>query len=266
MLTPPSAYLSSTPGSLRYPAWLAGNWQVTNTNGQPALSLPLGPRFVDPLLINAVQRTNTRRYRVRFVDSAVAADAPSCGPTPPDLPVQQDRRFNTMQEDGAFLAPSGFVVEGGAYACGEKHPHGRVVLDILDTDATAGVRAADTSGSAVEVVQRVAFRSKSELEVVWAGWEAEPDRFVTSEMTVQRDLLPDGEEMAASFFELLTRFERGPSEDMVTARYRVVQYLGFPELGVARPRSSSRAERALEKDAAGRAIAVLDYDLRMERV
>lgn len=270
-LMPPSASgAPSAGGDLRYPAWLAGTWRVTNTNGDPAISLPLGPRFVDPLLIEEAQRRSSRRYLLRYVDSPTDG----CGPPIAGLSVRQDRRFNAIQEEGAFIEPAGFVVEGGTYMCDSAHPHGMVKLSILDQDATAGLRDrgdASTSGT-YEVLPRVAFRSTSELDVVWAAWEPESDvAFVTSELVVQRELLPTGETLATTFLEQLTRFER-PSADQrpaaIKARYRVVVYLSLPGVGGPRTRTSSRTreERALEKDARGQAVAMLDYELAMVRV
>ena len=275
------AALDSASGELRYPSWLKGTWRVSNTNGDPAISLPLGSKFVDPQLVEAQEARKSRQYFSRFVDADDAADG-ACGRVVAAMPVRQDRRFNTMQEESAFLGPSGFVVEQGAYACDAAHPHGSVLLQILDTDATAAVRAPDDAASSrgYELVQKATFRSRSELDVVWAAWEAGMDDsfFTTSEMTVQREVLPaTGEELAIAYLELLTRFERPtPSVEQpatIRARYRVVQYLSFPELapeGGARttraPTRSTRAERALAKQAAGRAVAVLDYDLVMERV
>lgn len=266
-LMAPSAALESVPGELRYPAWLSGTWRVTNTNAEPAISLPLGSKFVDPNLIAEAKKASSRRYLSQYVDGTAAG---ACGQPVVGLPVRQDRRFNTMQEENAFIKSGGFVVEQATYTCDAIHPHGSVLLQILDTDATAAVRTPDasSSSSAYEMIQKTAFRSRSELDVVWAAWEAAADdaSFITSEMTVQREVLPTGEELATSYLELLTKFERPPAVEQpatVRARYRIVQYLSFPDL---RSPTRSRMERALEREAAGRAVAVLDYDLVMERV
>eukprot|EP00966_Prymnesium_polylepis_P275566 6366998-Prymnesium_polylepis.1 len=117
------------------------------------------------------------------------------------------------------------------------------------------------------------FQFQTEIDILLAGWEETDSSFVTSELTAQRQLLPSravggaSEVVDTSFLELLTRFERPASErpQSVRARYRVVQYLGLP--GVAPPAASaSRAARALEMQAAGQAVSILDYDLLMERV
>lgn len=273
LLMPPLlSGMESLPGDLRYPSWLAGTWRVTNTNSDPAITFPLGPKFVDPLLVEEVQRTSSRRYQMRFVQDADSA----CGPPEDGLPVRQDRRFNNVQEEGAFTAPSGFVIERGAFACDAAHPHGMVLLDRIDTDATGAVRPRAVSTAigggpspAYEVVQRVTLRSRSELDILWAACEqVGEDAFLTSEFTVQRETLSSGEELGISFLELLTKFERpAGAEQPMTARasYKVIQYLSSPP-GISRKAPSSRVERALEREAAGRAVAILNYDLLLERV
>lgn len=274
-LAPPSAGMESREGDLRYPPWLEGTWRVLNTNGNPTISLPLGPKFVDPLLIEEANAGATsRRYLMRFVKADAADLNAACGPLEEYLTVRQDRRFNTMQEEGAFTAPAGFLVERGAYACDAAHPHGSVLLERLDTDATAAIRArasapSGTPSQTYEVIQKTALRSRSELDIVWAAAEATDDGgFVTSELVVQREMLPTGEELSTSFLELLTKFEsprqEGERASSLRAHYRVLQYLSLP--GMPRSGLLSRAERALEREAAGRAVAVLDYGLVLERV
>ena len=248
---------------------------MLNTNGNPTISLPLGPKFVDPLLIEEANAGATsRRYLMRFVKANAADLNAACGPLEEYLTVRQDRRFNTMQEEGAFTAPAGFLVERGAYACDAAHPHGSVLLERLDTDATAAIRArasapSGTPSQTYEVKLKTALRSRSELDIVWAAAEATDDGgFVTSELVVQREMLPTGEELSTSFLELLTKFEsprqEGERASSLRAHYRVLQYLSLP--GMPRSGLLSRAERALEREAAGRAVAVLDYGLVLERV
>ena len=104
----------------------------------------------------------------------------------------------------------------------------------------------------------------------YPGWLAGTWRVTNtnSEFAVQREALSSGEELGISFLELLTKFERpAGAEQPTTARasYKVLQYLSSPP-GISRKAPSSRAERALEREAAGRAVAILNYDLLLERV
>jgi len=257
-LIPPSR---SEPGALRYPSWLAGAWHVTCRNA--AFSTPLGSRFVDQTLIEEIARTQDAavRWRARYVEAPSVAGWPK-------LTVAQDRLLNAAEEERAFI-PSTFRVQGGRYEFDAAHPHGRVLLNVLDTDVAAGTQSAQTRAYDV----KMQFQFQTEIDILLAGWEETDSSFVTSELTAQRQLLPSravggaSEVVDTSFLELLTRFERPASErpQSVRARYRVVQYLGLP--GVAPPAASaSRAARALEMQAAGQAVSILDYDLLMERV
>jgi len=256
---------------------------------------------MDPDLAAELSKDVSLRFRLRFVDAPAPVDQPS-------LRMRQDRRFNEIEEVSAFLSPSALLVEGATYACCDAaNPHGGVLLEILDPDATA-------AGSSGRV--RVPFRYRSAVDILWAAWEegagsgggggggaaststatattAGASSFVTSELTEQRELLPgEAEPIQTTFFELLWRFERPPSASggatataaqqrpaqqplplgsVVHARYRVAQYLSLPGLPPAPPPlgapAGGKAMRALlERDAAGRAVAIIDYDLRMERV
>lgn len=77
-----------------------------------------------------------------------------------------------------------------------------------------------------------------------------------------------GIESLQTIFELLWRFEPLPTTagqpTAARARYRVVQYLGAP--GVAPTAGASKADLALERQAEGRAVSILDYDLELRRV
>ena len=259
-LTPPLG-TESMPGDLRYPAWLAGTWRVTNRGD--GFSMPLGPRFVDPELVAEARKAVRLQYGARFTKAPLLAGWPS-------LSVRQDRRFNEMQEEGAFISSGGFVVERGTYACDDAHPHGTVLLDVLDTDVAGQGLLRSAANGAVDV--RPTFRFKTAVDILWASWELTDDAFTTSELTVQRQLVPGAngksEEVDVTFLELLTRYERPASDQprVVRARYRVVQYLNLNIPGVAAPVAVTRAARELEKKAAGQAISILDYDLLMEAV
>ena len=260
-LTPLLSTTRSMPGDLHYPSWLDGTWRVTTV--ARGFILPLGPRFVEPELVVEARKPVRLAYRARFIDAPPPAGSPS-------LSVRQDRRYNAMQEEGAFLSSGGFVVEQGSYMCDATTPHGKVVLDVLDTDVTGTLQEAFPAINSAVVV-RSTFRFKQELDILWASWEDTGNAFTTSELTVQRQLLPGAtrggaaEEVGTNYLELLTRYERPSTErpTAVRARYRVVQYLGIP--GVAGPATATRAARGLEKQAAGQAVSILDYDLLLER-
>lgn len=274
-LTLPSMSMhSSVRGDLRYPDWLAGSWRVSNSNYKPGLTLPLGERFVDPFLLDQVRSSETRQYEMRFaVDTGGL-----CGPSDDGsgLRVRQDRRFNAIQEENAFNAPAGFLAQRGTFKCDASRPHGIVRLDVLDTmrePAIESVTPMFSSGRPLplEIVRKQAFRSTSELEIVWAASEATDDAFVTSELLVQRSLLPPADEvLATAYLELLWKFELPAAPEVSTAvraRYRVAQYLGFPGIEASRRREQlSKAQRALEREAAGRAVALLDYDVVLEKM
>ena len=96
-LTPLLSTERSMPGDLRYPTWLAGTWRVT-TKGA-GFAMPLGPRFVEPELVAEARKPVRLAYGARFLES----QPPPAGS--PSLSVQQDRRFNAIQEEGAFVQP-----------------------------------------------------------------------------------------------------------------------------------------------------------------
>ena len=263
-LSPPSSALRSVAGDLRYPNWLEGTWRAACSSA--GFSAPLGARFVAPELIAEARKKVQREYKLRFVSAPPPAGQPT-------LSVRQDRRFNLVEEERAFIASDGFVVEGGDYVCDAAHPHGRGLLTVLDANA---VPSQDGGGPAARYAVTPSFRFQEELEVLWAAWEAaEPaGAFVTSELTVQRVLLPapgrtSVEEASTSLLELLWRFERRSARDdrpsSVRARYRVAEYLSLPGVAAAAA-SATRAARALERQAAGQAISIIDYDLSLERI
>ena len=131
---------------------------------------------------------------------------------------------------------------------------------------------------------RLLTRSKLELETVWAASEetvaADGTKgFVTSELCVQRALFPDGsngrgsyEVFDTQFLELITRYELPPpaapagdsGEDYpesIQASYRIAQYLGGLPGVTTSPQGMSQRSQALARQAAGRAIALLDLSL-----
>lgn len=266
-LSPLSSTVASVAGELRYPAWLEGTWRASCSSA--GFSMPLGAKFVDPSLIAEARKQVRREYQLRFVSAPPHAGQPA-------LSARQDRRFNLLEEERAFVA-SDFVVEGADYACDTAHPHGRGLLTVLDTRAVP-----DQAGGAqgARYAATPSYRFQEELEVLWAAWEdVEPAApvagvFVTSELTAQRVLLPTPgrsssmEEASTSLLELLWRFERpswtsssGQQPASVRARYRVAQYLSLP--GVAVAASATRDARTLERQAAGRAVSIIDYDLNL---
>lgn len=258
--------MPSVAGELQYPKWLAGKWRVTNT--AVGFTMPLGARYVDPFLVQLageeVAASKTRQYSMRFVD-----DVPP--PVAPALSVRQDQAFNSMEEERAFTASRGATIERGLYAVDPAHPHGRIVMDVRDLDPSPGDAP---QGAGWEV--RKTFRSQLELDVTWAAWEESRGSvgvdgsgggaFVTSEIAVQRVRLPQERGVVESYLELLTRFERpSASSSTVRAQYRVVEYLSLPGLPDV-PTAQSASARRLAKQAADQAVALLDYELIMERV
>ena len=275
---------NSVPGILSYPPWLAGDWQCTTR--AKAFAMPCGSKFVDPYLIKVasrdVQAANKLHYKLHF-DKKPADGAPS------GLTVIADRLRNTIEEEGAFIAARGYTVERGSYSCNADHPHGRVVLDVLE-----GAKAPALNGEGPRTDKvfevRLLTRSKLEFETVWAASEetvaADGTKcFVTSELCVQRALFPDGsagssrgsyEVFDTQFLELITRYELPPpatpagvdGEDhpeSIRASYRIAQYLGGLPGVATSPQGVSQRSEVLERQAAGRAIALLDYDLLLTK-
>ena len=124
---------------------------------------------------------------------------------------------------------------------------------------------------------RKVVRKKLELKTVWAQWEGGTvggsDAFTTSELVVQRILLPlsgairDAAQqrvLDTSYLEILTQYERpqmdatGGLPSRLHARQRVVQYTAMP--GMTTPMT------ARERDAAGAATLLLDYDWELQRL
>lgn len=268
-LKPLSDSVPSMDGDLRYPQWLAGSWRATNT--ATGFSMPLGKRFVDPYLLRLGQQDATtgrqRQYLLSYEDGARPP------PGQPTLTVRQQRPFSTIQEERAFTATKGTTIERGRYILDPPHPHGRIVLDVRDDvtpersviRGTDGPRELSRAASAWEVRKTV--RSQLELDVAWAAWEECDDgTFVTSELAVQRSVLPLGV-VDESYLEILFRFERPtgaePQPDAVRASYRVAQYLSLPH--ATPPAAATKEARTLARQAAGRAVALLDYDVLLER-
>ena len=273
---PADKFPSSTSGDLRYPSWLAGKWHVTTTARD--FSMPLGRRYVVPSLVRVSQQDLATKRQLQY--SMTFTDGAADGTNDGELTVQQSRAFNVIQEENAFTASRGSTVERGSYVCDQAHPHGRVLLDVRD-DKPLG-RESSTSGldkyASWEV--RNVVRSQLEFDITEAAWEVSTgddsvtgDAFVTSELAVQRALFPS-RTIDETFLEILMRFER-PSvppkaeatlaepvqPTTVRARYRVAQYLSLP--GVEPRLASTDAERNLARQAANRAVALLDYDLEM---
>jgi len=267
-LTPPERF-ASVPAEVRFPSWLAGTWQVTNT--AVGLQTPLGRRFVDPYILSVAQRDvgskSTMEYQLRFIEDGDASSP---------MPVRQDRPFNSIEEEGALVASRGVVIERGDYKMDASYPHGRVLLELKDEQLDRVASAELPKGSPFNV--RRVVRTQLELETVWAQWQdgstnGNANAFFTSELMVQRVLLPlttapreakRERVLDASYLEILTRFERSPADMAGTpptrlrARNRVVQYLSLP--GVSEPAA------ALEVEAAGRAVLLLDYDWDLRRL
>jgi hypothetical protein len=201
-LSPLSESVPSAAGDLRYPAWLAGTWRVENTAA--GFSMPLGSRFVNPYVIRIAEKevstAKKEQYLLRYVDGAVPPEGQ------PSLMVRQARPFNTIQEERASGAARGSKVERGTFACNAAHPHGRILLDVLD-EQTDGVESSGGSWEALRV-----FRHQMELDIGWAAWESAVSTtttgsssvFVTSELAVQRALLPS-RPIDESFLEILMR-------------------------------------------------------------
>ena len=286
--------MPSVPGDLRYPSWLAGTWRVTTT--ATGFSMPLGPRFVDPFLLRIateeVRNKKQLQYVYRFVDDAPPPEGQ------PTLTVRQDRRYNAIEEEKAFIAARGATIERGMFVCNAAHPHGRVLLDVRD-DNTRGLVSRELLGDDVERkeatwVAKAVIRTQLSLDIAWAAWEErsssgegggeggggrggegggrgdEGGTFVTSELAVQRALLPS-RVIDESLIEILTSFERpsegvpGSQQKTMKARYRVAQYLSLPGVNSSAA-LSSEATRKLAKQADGRAVSVLDYDLLLEQI
>ena len=274
-LTPLAGSISSFPGDARYPPWLAGTWRINNT---PAgFSMPLGVRAVDRVLVEEARAEAAAAKPVVYLQRFTGA--PSTGW------IRQDRQFNAIAEEGAFVEPRGFAVERGTYLCDEEHPHGRVLLDIVDR----GGDGSKVSGSAAVTVS-AATRSKLELETLWVAWEETPllspvdasngaaPAFVTSELVVQRALFPTAvanrdEVLDTSYLEILWQFEPQSSAaqpNSVKARNRVAQLSVLERSneagGRARSRGSGDATTLLDRLGMGQAVSILDYDVIMERV
>ena len=228
--------------------------------------MPLGAAFVDSFLRATAQEDVNAAESYSYTLSFVDAPPPEADPT---LPVAQDRRFNAVEETAAFLSSEGVLVTRGAYEVSAAHPHGRISLEARDPNA-----AGDSKAGAAVVGRGDSGTSKIELSIEWAAWDesASAGAFVTSELAVQRTLLPADAYFDAAvdttFIEILTRFERpsanARSATIVRARNRLVQYLSLP--GIEPPAGSSSRARALERLANGRAVSFFDYDWVMEKL
>lgn len=284
-LSLPQDIVPSFEGDLRYPTWLAGTWRVTNK--AVGFTMPMGKRFVDPFLVTIAQQdlsaAKELTYTLRFNDQE---QPPAAQPT---LTVRQDRPFNTIAEERAFSASRGATVERGSYDCDAAHPHGRVLMAVRD-DEPSGVRGVERPPEGIAWEVRRVVRSQLELDIAWQRWEETTTtasrggaigggvgggdggggggggRFVTSELAVQRASLPSpsSQMIDESFLEILTSFEQPAAADQpVRARYRVAQYLSLP--GVPPPKVTTPEARKLAKQAGFHAIALLDYEMTMER-
>ena len=256
-LTPLSNLVGSVPGDLRYPSWMKGTWRVRNSLSK--FGMPLGSAFVDGFTRATAQEDIDAAQAYQYTLSFVSAPSP---PGEPDLCVAQDRRFNAVEETGAFLSTDGLIVTDGLYEVTPSAPHGRILLSVGDANARGDSRAAEltsTTGAtslfvpAVElgleqqptVLAATSTNSSTtiDLRIVWAIWEQKASKgaFVTSELAVQTTKLPaddwnPNESYETSIFEILTRFERPVKrksgkngQEVVRARNRLVQYLSLPK-------------------------------------
>lgn len=276
-LTPLSTYdVPSVSSDLRYPRWLQGTWRVSNTITR--FSMPLGSAFVDSFTRATAQEdvdaAQTLSYLLKFDETLLPSESD------PELCVAQDRRFNAVEETGAFLSGEGLVVADGSYQVNEQHPHGRIDLVVRDPDAIGDSRAAASAARQDSTTTRI------ELSIEWAAWDAAASggAFVTSELAVQRVMLPPDQYFSesavdTSFLEIITRFEK-PQRIMraggannshrrpttvVRARNRLVQYLSLPGIDTL-DKGATKRSRGLERLAAGRAVSFFDYDWVMELV
>ena len=270
-LKPLSDRMPSMDGDLRYPKWMAGKWRATNT--AVGFTTPLGQRFVDPYLLKIGQSDATTSKQRRYLLGYEEGFPPPA--EQPTLTVRQARPFSTIQEERAFTASKETVIERGVFTRNAAHPHGRVVLDVKNDITPDGKPLSPYVGAGWEVRKTV--KSQLELDIMWAAWEESGDNaFVTSELAVQRAELPRGA-VDETYLEILFRFERqsltgaaeeqspetAPPPNAVRARYRVAQYLSLPD--AALPAAATKEARKLAKEAAGRAVALLDYDVLLER-
>jgi hypothetical protein len=303
-LSPLSGFgVSSRAGELRYPSWLAGSWRVSNTIEQ--FTMPLGPALVDAftraVAEDDVDEAQTLQYTLRFMrvpppgkadeDEDEKEEEGAIG----EFPVAQDRAFNAAQETDAFLGPDGGSVRGCQYEVTPLHPHGRLVLDVLDPP--------DEDGKRSSVSSRV------ELTFEWVQWGvADSGAFVTSELVRQRTTRPPTAFAPAlddtSYLEILTSFARAPPpaprsrrrlaptkrgiegggdggrESVVRVRNRLVQYLELPRSAAGSTSSSTPRVRSRPNEVAasgrdaearamlagGRAVSFFDYNWKMERI
>ena len=239
-LTPLSALgVASQAGELRYPAWLLGNWRVTNTISAftmvsaemvcpdssrhahadtkhiaqllLAMRQPLGEAFVDgftrAVAEDDVAQALPLQYNLRFV----AADAP---PADERLSVAQDRRFNAIEETNSFLGSDGGYVRECVYESSPAaSPHGRLLLEVVDPPDESG--GGGRSASSIS--------SQLTLSFDWVQWDfAASGAFVTSELVRQRTRRPAStyEEASdeTSYLEILTSFSRVPASSATSSR------------------------------------------------
>jgi hypothetical protein len=237
-LTPLASLVPSVAGELRYPSWMLGTWRVTNTVS--SFTMPLGDGFVDAftraVAEDDVSQATPITYTLRFVPAAPPADDPT-------LCVAQDRRFNAIEETNAFLGGDGGEVRGATYEVSAAHPHGRLLLEVVDPPEEQGGRA---GGGASPTV------SNLDIAFEWARWDrADSGAFVTSELVRQRSRRPPSTYEDAldeeSFLEILTSFKRVPPPkkrprgaspdaaaappEVIRVRNRLVQYLELRGVG-----------------------------------
>lgn len=282
--------VASRVGDLRYPSWMLGTWRVTNTIS--SFSMPLGSAFVDPFTRAIAEEDIALAQPLKYLLRFVPTDPPLSDRS---LCVAQDRKFNAIEEQNAFLGPDGGSVREGLYACSEPDaPHGRLVLSIADPPEDGNRGSSLASPSAI--ISRV------DLRFEWVQWDlAASGAFVTSEIVRQRTTRPRSTYEEAldeeQYLEIITSFRRVPrtpngdgsplrrqssaptasastvapsqrQPEVLRVRNRLVQYLdlpgGDPPGGAGTGARSRKAMAAIAAD--GRSVSFFDYDWEMERI
>ena len=235
-------------GTTVYPNWLLGTWSVQNTIR--SFSTPIGPFFVDTAVVETarddIRREETLRYALRWAENAGGGCA-------------QDRAFNGASEARAFLGAD--ELTASEFATPAAWPHGRLTLDFV-VDA-APVRV--------------------ELGILWCQSATERGGAVTTSELMQQRVGQEGTDDAYDLIESITRIEpagesgratrgwigerglsgaRGPTR--ARARNRVVQY--YVQRSGGADTAAAAKRRKLAALANDRAVAVFEYEWRMERM
>lgn len=222
-----SAFGGGKSDNLVFPPWLEGEWRITSDI--LGVAAPLGRKFLPPDLA-----------RVRLG---------SISPEDGVAPLQYDVRFFRRASDQAVVSDR----ERNLRAVQDASAgYARVASVVFDGSATLSVKYSPFGKNGT-------FPGESRAEVYiqrrrQSTPTASAERFAFAEAT-RTVLLAQGRSVTISDAETINEFTR-LDPDHIVARQRVLRFLT--------PNPNS-AEGVLWQEARGRAVALLDYELRLER-